>query len=243
MTQSHSKTLEALEWYAHMGIDLVPKATIKQEKSDPINKNVIGSLSDLKDRVMSFDGCILKRSAKNTVFAEGVQDAKIMLIGEAPGATEDELGVPFCGESGKLLDNILASIGLSRATNVYITNTVFWRPPANRRPTDEEIALCRPFVEEHIAIINPSLLVLVGSTAVESLLGKHLQISKIRQECYEYSNKYLNNTITTTAIFHPAYLLRQPAQKKAMWYDLIKIQELLKAKNITLEGRDKNITP
>jgi uracil-DNA glycosylase family 4 len=224
LVTANSKILEALEWYAHMGIDLLPKATIMQEKNTSLS---LGSLDNLYDRIAAFDKCALKKTAKHTVFADGAKDAKIMLIGEAPGATEDEMGIPFCGESGKLLDRILESIGLSRLTNVYITNTVFWRPPANRRPTDEEIELCRPFVEEHIAIINPKLLVLVGSTAVESLLGKHLQISKIRQEYYSYSNKFLQEPITTTAIFHPAYLLRQPAQKKASWYDMLKIREHL----------------
>jgi DNA polymerase len=223
MTLERHKALEILEWYSYMGVDLALENTSSNIKSEAL----IGSLEDLRHRVLSFNGCSLKRGAKNTVFGQGVPNAPIMLIGEAPGATEDEEGVPFCGESGKLLDNMLATIGISRHKNAYITNTIFWRPPANRRPTEEEIEQCRPFVEEHIAIINPKLLILVGSTAVESLLGKQLQISKIRQEYYQYSNKYLSGNITTTAIFHPAYLLRQPFQKKASWYDLLKIKEFL----------------
>ena len=184
------------------------------------------TLDQLKTSLLSFNGCALKQTATSTVFSDGIPTAKIMLIGEAPGASEDATGIPFCGESGKLLDNMISTIGLSRQENVYITNTIFWRPPANRRPTPEEIEICRPFVEKHIALIQPDLLILVGATAVTSLLGD-LQISKIRQEYYQYQNKYLTKPITTTAVFHPAYLLRQPFQKKAMWYDLLKIQEFL----------------
>jgi len=184
------------------------------------------NLEQLKEALLSFHGCDLKKTAINTVFGDGVATAKIMLIGEAPGASEDATGIPFCGESGKLLDNMISAIGLTRSKNVYITNTIFWRPPANRRPTNEEIEICRPFVEKHIALIQPDLLILVGATAVTSLLGE-LQISKIRQEYYQYQNQYLANPITTTALFHPAYLMRQPFQKKTTWYDLLKIQEFL----------------
>lgn len=185
------------------------------------------SIDELREAVMNFDGCKLKLTAKNTVFSDGKLGSDIMMIGEAPGASEDEQGIPFCGESGKLLDNIVKSIGLTRDKNVYISNTIFWRPPANRRPTDEEIEICKPFIEKHIALSKPKLLILVGATAVSALLGKHLQISKIRQEYYDYKNPYLDDSITTTALFHPAYLLRQPYQKRAMWYDLLKIKEFL----------------
>jgi uracil-DNA glycosylase family 4 len=202
-------------------------------KQNSENKNMISrvladkvnSLDELRRVVETFDGCDLKKGAKNTVFSDGIADSKIMLIGEAPGATEDEQGIPFCGESGKLLDNMLRTIGLTRDKNFYITNTIFWRPPANRTPTIDEIEICRPFVEKHIALIKPKLLILVGSTAVSSLLGANLQISKIRQEYYQYQNQYLDNPITTTALFHPAYLLRQPMQKKTTWYDLLRIKD------------------
>lgn len=190
------------------------------------------NLDELRQIVENFDGLPLKNFAKNTVFAEGNPSANIVLIGEAPGATEDEMGVPFCGESGKLLDKMLAAIGLSRAENAYITNTVFWRPPANRRPTQDEIDICRPFVEKHIALLAPKLIILVGSTAATSLLGKHDGISKIRQNAYSYSNKYLKSEIDLKAIFHPAYLLRQPNQKKTTWFDFIKIQQFSKEKGI-----------
>ncbi len=206
--------------------------------SEPINRTIknnkevvkseldlCNSLDELKKLVEGFDGCDLKKSAQNTVFADGNPNAKIMFIGEAPGANEDEQGIPFCGQSGKLLDNIIAAIGLTREKNAYITNTVFWRPPANRKPTDEEIKLCRPFVKKHIAIINPKLIVLVGSTAVESLLEIETPITKLRGKYFDYTNEYLDGqTIRTTAIFHPSYLLRQPSHKKTMWFDLLKIK-------------------
>nr|WP_121542585.1 uracil-DNA glycosylase family protein [Candidatus Rickettsia colombianensi] len=185
------------------------------------------NIEELKESLLNFNGCELKKFATNTVFGDGNLEAKIMLIGEAPGSTEDLKGIPFCGESGNLLDNMLHAIGISRKNNAYITNTVFWRPPANRQPTLEEVDICRPFVEKHIALINPKLIILVGSTAATSLLGKNSGITKIRQEYYFYTNKYLSAPIQTTAIFHPAYLLRQPMQKRTSWYDLLKIKEYL----------------
>ncbi|HJD62951.1 MAG TPA: uracil-DNA glycosylase [Rickettsia endosymbiont of Degeeriella rufa] len=190
------------------------------------------NIADLKESLLNFNGCELKKLATNTVFGDGNPAAKIMLIGEAPGSNEDLKGIPFCGESGNLLDNMLRAIGISRKDNAYITNTVFWRPPANRQPTLEEIDICRPFVEKHIALINPKLIILVGSTAATSLLGKNAGITKIRQEYYFYTNKYLTAPIQTTAIFHPAYLLRQPSQKRTSWYDLLKIKDYLESKNL-----------
>ncbi len=231
--------VDALKWYATMGVDAqfgrhCESADTRTSQSQEVVDLDVGhipprddNLSSLRQAVQNFNGCALKATATNTVFGDGIETAKIMLIGEAPGATEDAQGIPFCGESGKLLDNMISSIGLSREKNVYITNTIFWRPPANRAPTDQEIELCRPFVEQHIALIKPELLILVGSTAVTSLLGKQLQISKIRQEYYQYTNKYLDKAITTTAVFHPAYLMRQPGQKKTMWYDLLKIKSFI----------------
>lgn len=243
---------KALQWYSEMGIDLTidpskksfnTKAEIEKianKKDIPTQESSITqsesrsladkalNIDELKSSVMSFNGCNLKKTALNTVFSDGVsENTKFMLIGEAPGASEDEQGIPFCGASGMLLDNIISSIGISRKENAYISNCVFWRPPGNRRPTDEEIEICKPFIEKHIALIKPDLLILVGATAVSALLGKQFQISKIRQEYYDYSNKYLENSITTTALFHPAYLLRQPAQKRAMWYDLLKIKSFM----------------
>lgn len=214
-------------------------ATKIQANVESLNKKIVEArkladlaidLKDLKDKICGFDECDLKKFAKNTVFADGTQDAKIMLIGEAPGATEDDLAIPFCGESGQLLDKIFASIGLSRTKNLYITNTVFWRPPANRTPSQEEIDICKPFVEKHISLQNPDLIILVGNTAATSLLGKHQGITNLRRNIFAYSNKYLKKPINLTAIFHPAYLLRQPGQKKQTWFDMLFIEKLLKSR-------------
>jgi uracil-DNA glycosylase family 4 len=187
----------------------------------------ISSLDKLKEIVANFNGCTLKNFALNTVFADGNPGAKIMLIGEAPGAKEDELGIPFCGESGMLLDIMLSTVKLSRKENIYITNTVFWRPPANRKPTKQEINICQPFLEKHIALINPKLIICVGSTAVTGLFGDKTSINTARDTKHFYQNNYLPQPITTMAIFHPAYLLRQPAKKKDTWFDLIKIQQFI----------------
>ena len=182
-------------------------------------------LEELKNIILNYDGCDIKKTAKNTVFSDGIPNAKVMLIGEAPGAKEDEIGVPFCGESGKLLDIMFNTIGLYRQKNMYITNSVFWRPPGNRTPTKEEVNLCRPFTEKHIAIIKPELLILVGGIATTTFLGDSFQISKIRRQIYMYDNEYLEKPIKTTAVFHPAYLLRQPQKKKEMWHDLLYIKQ------------------
>lgn len=186
--------------------------------------NECDSVDALRSAVQSFSGCGLKEDAINTVFADGNRQATIVAIGEAPGAQEDKLGIPFCGESGKLLDKMFASIGLTRRDNIYITNTVFWRPPNNRRPTLQELELCKPFVEKHIALINPKLLILVGATALEALLQSEIKITSARQKFFMYNNQYLTAPISATPIFHPAYLLRQPDQKKLAWDDLQKIR-------------------
>jgi DNA polymerase len=186
------------------------------------------TLEDLRKAVEAFDGCTIKKSANNTVFSDGVATASVMLIGEAPGANEDLEGIPFCGASGQLLDEMLKHIGLLRKENFYITNTLFWRPPGNRRPTPEEIAMCKPFVEKHIALIKPKLIILVGATAITSVLNSKTGISQVRGKYYDYTNIYLDEPIKTTAIFHPSYLLRSPGQKRIVWKDLLEIEAFLK---------------
>ena len=183
---------------------------------------------ELKYAVENFNGLDIKKTAKNTVFSDGDINSKIMIIGEAPGNNEDIEGKPFCGESGKLLDSMFKSIGLKRE-NLYITNTLFWRPPANRTPTDEEMNICYPFVEKHIALINPSIIICVGATALKDLTKTDLTITKARKNIFEYTNQYLNNKkIKLTPLFHPSYLLRQSNKKKDALYDLLFIKELLK---------------
>lgn len=192
------------------------------------------TIEALRAAVLAFDGCVLKKTATNTVFADGNPKARVMLIGEAPGAQEDIEGIPFCGQSGQLLDAMLAWVGLVRKENFYITNTLFWRPPGNRKPTPEEIAMCRPFVEKHIALINPSILVLVGGTAVTSVLNSKMGITKMRGQFMDYRNDYMQAPVPVTAIFHPSYLLRSPGQKRFMWQDLLAIAERCEAQGITL---------
>jgi len=183
--------------------------------NDQINK--ISSLEQLKSYISNFKGCELYKSSTNMVFSDGNPKSKIMLIGEAPGHDEDIQGKPFVGRSGKLLDKMLEAIELNRE-KVYIANIVPWRPPSNRRPTDEEIEICLPFIKKHIELIKPKVLMLLGSTATFALLKNTEGISKIRGKWVDLN---LNNiSVPTLPTFHPAFLLRQPAQKKHVWEDL-----------------------
>jgi len=193
--------------------------------------NKCTSLEELQEAISNIDNISIKKTATNTVFADGKAESNIMFIGEAPGSEEDKQGIPFCGASGQILDKSLSYIGLNREDNFYITNAVFWRPPGNRRPTDEELAICKPFIEKHIALINPKLIVLVGGIAVFSLLGEEKKITKVRGQYFKYSNEYIDNELNITSVFHPSYLLRQPSQKKLFWQDLLKVRELLDKKN------------
>jgi DNA polymerase len=187
------------------------------------------TLAELEEAVRAFEGCAIKRTANKTVFSDGNPAAKVMIIGEAPGAQEDMQGIPFCGPSGALLDKMLASIGLDRSC-VYISNTVFWRPPGNRQPLPEETAACLPFVEKHIALINPSLLILAGGTAAITLLRSDLSISRLRGKFYEYTNPYLGTPVQTALTYHPSYLLRTPAHKRAAWQDLLMMKAFMETK-------------
>jgi DNA polymerase len=149
-----------------------------------------------------------------------------MLIGEAPGANEDVEGIPFCGQSGQLLDNMLRSIGYDNC-NAYITNTTFWRPPGNRKPTAEELDICKPFVEKHIALLNPKLLVLVGGVAIADVLNTTESVGKLRLKFHDYTNKYLDKPIKVMCTFHPSYLLRSPSQKALAWKDWLMVKREL----------------
>ena len=177
----------------------------------------VDSLDDLKDYMSKFKGCELYKNATNMVFSDGNKSSEIMLIGEAPGHDEDIQGKPFVGRSGKLLNKMLEAIGLSRDT-VYIANIVPWRPPNNRRPTEEEINICLPFIRKHIELIAPKVLMLLGSTATYALLRNKEGITKIRGKWVDMEFGKLK--VPTLPSFHPAFLLRQPAQKKYSWEDL-----------------------
>lgn len=185
------------------------------------------TVAELEEAVRGFDGCAIKKTASKTVFADGNPNAKIMVIGEAPGAEEDKQGIPFCGQSGQLLDKVLASIGLSRAENVYISNTVFWRPPGNRQPSAEEMAICQPFVEKHIALMKPQLLILAGGVAAKAVLKSDVSVSRLRGKFYDYKNDFMTAPTKAVIVYHPSYLLRSPAQKRLAWHDMLMIKDFL----------------
>ncbi len=184
-------------------------------------------LAALRAALERFDGVALRKTATNLVFADGNPAARVMLVGEAPGADEDRLGLPFVGASGQLLDRMMAAIGLDRTT-FYITNVCFWRPPGNRKPTDAELAAQKPFVERHIELVAPRVLVLVGAAAAQGLLQTTEGITRLRGRWFEYRAAGLTDPIPTLPIFHPAYLLRQPAQKRETWRDLLRLKSRLK---------------
>lgn len=188
--------------------------------------------ADLEKAVREFDGCSLKKTAMNTVFSDGNPNARVMIIGEAPGAQEDMQGIPFCGPSGKLLDRMFEAIGLTRENNLYISNTVFWRPPGNRAPSTEELAICEPFVQKHIALIRPALLVLAGGVASTAVLKRPESVGRLRGKAQSYTNPYLETPLPVIVTFHPSYLLRSPGQKKLAWQDLLMIREWLEQHGI-----------
>ena len=219
-------------------IEATPRANINNPSSAAMTTRTMAekcnNLDELRKAVFEFKDLSIAKTASNTVFADGNSGAEIMLVGEAPGAEEDAQGIPFCGASGQMLGQMLGHIGLSREKNFYITNTIFWRPPGNRRPTPEELAICLPFVEKHIALVKPKLIVLVGGTAIASLLDSKEGITKMRGNFFDYGNRYLDGITKTTAIFHPSYLLRSPGQKRIAWQDLLLLKEYIKTNKIKI---------
>ncbi|WP_374384331.1 uracil-DNA glycosylase [Dongia sp.] len=185
------------------------------------------SLDELKEILQRFEGIeSLRGRATNLVFADGNPAARVMLVGEAPGADEDRLGKPFVGVSGQLLDRMLGAIGLDR-TSFYITNVCFWRPPGNRKPTEAELVAQAPFVERHIELVAPQVLVMVGAASAHSLLGTNDGITRLRGRWFDYKSGGMAAAIPALPIFHPAFLLRQPAQKRETWADLLKLKARL----------------
>jgi uracil-DNA glycosylase len=182
------------------------------------------SLAELEALLASFDGCALRTGAKNLVFADGNPEARVMLVGEMPGADEDRVGKPFMGRSGQLLDRMLGAIGLDRS-HVYIANLVPWRPPGNRNPTPQEIAICKPFVERQLELAHADILVCLGGPAVQNLLGTKDGILRSRGRWFPY--KASGREIRALATLHPAYLLRQPLQKRLSWRDFRALRRAL----------------
>ena len=201
-------------------------------KSQNQDKNKNKLLNKLKNSLNNIKNCNLKKNATNLVFSDGNADSKIMIIGEGPGANEDKEGLPFVGRAGKLLDKMLSSIKLDRK-NVYITNVVNYRPPENRKPSEEEIARYNPYLTKHIEIISPKILILLGSTALNTILGDQQVISKARGK---WNKKKIGKCLTQViASFHPAFLMRQPDQKKMAWIDLKMIRQKIKELKIKIE--------
>jgi uracil-DNA glycosylase family 4 len=181
----------------------------------------VSNLRELQELVARFEGCSLKRTAKSLCFARGSDQASVMMIGEAPGRDEDLQGKPFVGRAGQLLDRMLAAIGLSEE-HVYITNTVYWRPPGNRTPTPEEIEACAPFLARQIELLSPSVLVLLGGAAAKTMLGVTEGIMRLRGKWLSYPSA--GRDLPVLATLHPAYLLRNPEQKRLAWRDLMMLK-------------------
>lgn len=192
------------------------------------------SLEELRAALMAFEGCALKYTATNLVFGDGNPKARVMLIGEAPGADEDRQGLPFVGQSGQLLDKMFAAIGLTRES-FYITNIIPWRPPGNRQPTPGEAEACLPFVKRHIDLISPDFLILVGGTATKTLMGGREGIMRLRGSWKDYTAEN-GKKMKVMAIFHPAYLLRSPGQKREVWLDLLKVKHTFIEAGVELKG-------
>ena len=185
------------------------------------------SVEELEAAVRAFEGCALKRTAKNTVFADGVPGSPVMIVGEAPGADEDRLGKPFVGVSGQLMDRMFEAIGMSRERDLYITNILFWRPPGNRTPTVAEQAVCMAFTRRHIELARPKVLVLAGGTAAKSVLDTTEGIMRLRGKWTSLSLDD-GSAVPTLPTFHPAYLLRTPASKRQSWLDLLSLDKKLR---------------
>ncbi|MDR2416765.1 MAG: uracil-DNA glycosylase [Holosporales bacterium] len=238
-----------MEWFLHCGMDHVlapiPQnlSALPSSDSGPVSSTIsyclkdaqesdflqpspaplsVSSLDALRTALEALDSP-LKKTALNLVFGEGNPSAKVMFVGEAPGADEDRLGRPFVGVSGQLLDKMLAAIGLDRS-RVYITNILPWRPPGNRTPTTEEITLFLPFVRKHIALIAPRILCLVGGTAVKALLARQEGIMRLRGKWFDYEDG-----ISVLPTYHPAFLLRSPSRKKESWRDFLAVYKKLQS--------------
>lgn len=236
-----------LEWYIEAGVDetidteaisfmeakevkistnTTPKTIISSVETIKQSYNVslkADTLDELKNIILNFEGCNLKQTAKNTVFGDGNPNADIMFIGEAPGADEDKIGLPFVGRSGQLLTKIITAAGFKRE-NCFISNILPWRPPGNRTPTATEVSTCLPFIKKQIELVSPKYIIFLGGSAANSILDNAEPISRLRGKWLEY--KTSEQTISALATFHPAFLLRNPAQKAKIWADFVKLKKM-----------------
>ena len=222
----NQKLISLIEYYNSINANfLLSNSSIKRKNENTTNTfagTKLEKLNQLKKKIQFIKNCDLKKNATNLVFSDGNINSKIMIIGEGPGADEDAKGKPFVGRAGKLLDKMLSAIKLDR-TKVYISNVVNYRPPANRKPTEIEIERYLPYLKSHIEIINPKILLLLGSTALNALIGNEVVISKARGQWIQKGIGSAKPWII--ASFHPAFLMRQPEQKKLAWIDLKMIRE------------------
>ena len=229
----NQKLINLIEYYNLINANFLLSNTPLKRAIENTTNTFVGSklqkLNKLKTNIKLIKNCDLKKSATNLVFADGNINSKIMIIGEGPGANEDLEGKPFVGRAGKLLDKMLAAIKLDR-TKVYISNVVNYRPPENRKPTEFEINRYLPYLKNHIEIINPKILLLLGSTALNTLIGNEVVISKARGKWIQKEIGIIKPWII--ASFHPAFLMRQPEQKKLAWIDLKMIRDKYKALKI-----------
>jgi DNA polymerase len=200
---------------------LPPDSAVMAAREEAKNAKTLDELRAILD---GFTGCTLRATATRLVFADGNPQARVMFVGEAPGRDEDIEGLPFVGRSGKLLDRIMAAIGLTRA-NAYIANIVPWRPPGNRTPTPQESAICLPFTLRQIELVDPDVLVCLGGPSAQTLLGSRDGILKTRGRWFTFHTG--SREIRATATLHPAYLLRQPLQKRLAWRDFLAIKKAL----------------
>ena len=222
----NTKLVKLIKYYSLINHNLIYKNEAINRYKTNRNLEIKGpkgkKLQELKDSISKIKNCALKKNSTNIVFSDGNPDSKIMIIGEGPGANEDLEGVPFIGRTGELLDKMLLSINLDR-DNVYISNVVNYRPPENRNPTEEEIARYLPYLIKHVEIINPQILILLGSTALNAIIGNDKIISDARGVWNEKKIGSCNTSVIAT--FHPAFLMRQPDQKKMSWLDLKMIKK------------------
>ena len=223
----NNKLTKLIKYYSLINHNLIfsNKSINRYNQNQPkIQKDKSENLQMLRESINEIKNCKLKENASNLVFSDGNPNSKVMIIGEGPGANEDKEGLPFVGRAGQLLDKMLHAINLSRK-NVYITNVVNYRPPENRKPTEKEVERYLPYLKKHIEIIKPQIILLLGSTAMSAILQNTDVISKMRGKWYEIEiNKCKISSIVS---FHPAYLLRQPDQKKFSWIDLKMIRDKL----------------
>ena len=233
----NQKLIDLIEYYdlinANFLLSITPLNRISENTSFTFTGSKMEKLNQLKQKIHLVRNCELKKNATNMVFSDGNINSKIMIIGEGPGANEDKEGKPFVGRAGKLLDKMLEAIKLNRK-NVYISNVVNFRPPMNRKPTDEEIKRYLPFLLRHVELINPKILLLLGSTALNALVGNEVVISKARGKWVNKKIGIANPEII--ASFHPAFLMRQPDQKKYAWEDLKMIKKKMSELKIKLNG-------